>query len=61
MNCIKCTTEETKSWCGKELEGFNFKDTEAAVINGIHGELVPCAECVALVVDYLSRKVIIHV
>jgi len=57
MNCIKCTTEQTKSWCGKELEGFHFKDTEQAVINGIHGELVPCKDCITLVVDYLTRKV----
>lgn len=58
MNCIKCTTDENKSWCGRELDKtFYFKDTEQAVINGIHGETVPCFECITLVVDYLTRKV----
>lgn len=59
MNCIKCSTEESKSWCGKDLDGtFSFKDTEAAVINGLHGDIEPCRDCITAVVDYLTRKVI---
>jgi len=55
MNCIKRTTEENKAWCGKDLDGtFHFKDTEAAVINGVHGELEPCTDCVWEVSRFLN-------
>lgn len=57
-NHIKCTTEENKAWCGEELDGtFHFKDTEAAVINGVHGELIACTACFNTVVHHLSLKV----
>lgn len=55
MNHIRRSIEENKAWCGEELDGsFNFKDTEAAVINGaMKGELVPCTKCVDEVIGYL--------
>jgi hypothetical protein len=60
MNHIKKTTEENKSWCGKELEtgSFNFKDAEAAVINGLHGDLEVCGDCVDYIVENLIRRAI---
>jgi hypothetical protein len=57
MNHIKCTTEENKSWCGAELEpGFHFKDTEAAVINGVHGDKEICGDCIDIIVENLIRR-----
>ena len=53
--CIKCTTEENIAWCGKELDGtFNFKDTEAAVINNkFDNSMKICNACVRVVTDHL--------
>ena len=57
MNHIKCTTEENRAWCGKDLDtGFHFKDTEQAVINGKHGAIQPCAECVNMAIGCLIRS-----
>lgn len=61
MNHIKRTLEENKAWCGENLDGsFHFKDTEAAVINGVHGSIVPCQKCVEITANflYLSHVVI---
>jgi hypothetical protein len=58
MNHIRNSTAELYAWCGKELDNtFHFKDTEAAVINGVHGDIVPCTECFNTVVHYLSLRV----
>jgi len=57
MNHIKNTCEDNKAWCGKELDlSFYFKDTEAAVINGAHGELIPCHDCIDVVVQCLAKR-----
>lgn len=57
MNHIKNTTEESRSWCGKELDvSFHFKDTEAAVINGLHGDKEICGDCIDYIVENLIRR-----
>jgi hypothetical protein len=58
MNHIKNTTADLYAWCGKQLDNtFHFKDTEAAVINGLHGDIVPCTDCFNIVVHLLAKKV----
>lgn len=56
MNHIKATHEENKAWCGKTLTtDFYFKDAEHAAINGItQGRLIPCVDCVEMVMKYMG-------
>jgi hypothetical protein len=57
MNHVKNTTEESKSWCGKDLDiSFHFKDTEQAVINGLHGDKQICGGCIDIIVENLIRN-----
>jgi hypothetical protein len=53
MNHVKCTLDENKSWCGAELDSsFHFKDIDAMVINLKHGNIMPCYECMRVIIKY---------
>ena len=58
VRCITHTHVDllTKTWCGRNAEGWNFVDASHAAENGRKdGRLVACRKCVAAICKALSN------
>jgi hypothetical protein len=56
MNHVRMSTDENHSWCGLTLGiDFHFKDAEHAAVNGLHGSLSMCGECIEKIITCLTR------